>query len=213
MFMKTFVLAGAAFAVLGASAALAQPAQGQRNAQPLTRALVEQRVDAGFARVDANRDGFVTQEEARTVAQARRGQRGEARGARQAQRGERRAERFAQLDINRDGQISRAEFDARQGLRGGDRAERREARSERRGLRGERRGGGGGGGLFARFGGGLFGQADVDRDGRVSREEARTGALALFARIDTDRDGTVSVEERRAAREGMRAQRQGRRQG
>jgi Ca2+-binding EF-hand superfamily protein len=201
--MKTFIFAGAALAVLGASAALAQPAQGPRNVQPLTRAAVEQRVDAGFARVDANRDGFVTREEARAVAQARRGQRGEARGARQAQRGERRAERFARLDTNRDGQISRAEFDARAGVRGGDRA-------ERRGMRGERRVGGG---MFARFGGGMFGQADANRDGRVSREEARTGALALFARIDTDRDGTVSVEERRAAREGMRAQRQGRRQG
>lgn len=214
--MKKFVFAGAAFAVLGASAALAQPVQGPRNAQPLTRAAVEQRVDAGFARVDANRDGFVTQEEARAVAQARRGQRGEMRGVSQAQRGERRAERFAQLDTNRDGMISRAEFDSRQ-ARGGDRSERREARAERRserqGMRGQRRGGGQGGGMFARFGGGMFNQADANRDGRVSREEARSGALALFARMDTNRDGTVSVEERRAAREGMRAQRQQRRQG
>jgi Ca2+-binding EF-hand superfamily protein len=213
MLMKKFVFAGAALAVLGDSAALAQPALGPRNAQPLTRAVVEQRVDAGFARVDANRDGFVTQEEARAVAQARRGQRGEMRGARQGQRVERRAERFAQLDSNRDGMISRAEFDAHTGVRGGNRAERREARAERQGMRGQRRGGGQGGGMFARFGGAMFGQADANRDGRVSRQEARSGALALFARIDTNRDGTVSVEERRAAREGMRAQRQGRRQG
>jgi opacity protein-like surface antigen len=195
--MKKFVFAGGALAVLGASAALAQPAQGPRNPQPLTRASLEARVDAGFARADANRDGFITLEEARSVAQARRGQRGEGR----AQRGERRAERFAKLDTNRDGMISRAEFDIRQ------------IGAERRGMRGERRGGGQGGGMFARFGGGMFNQADANRDGRVSREEARAGALALFARMDTDRDGTVSPEERRAAREGMRAQRQARRQG
>jgi Ca2+-binding EF-hand superfamily protein len=204
--MKKFVFAGAALAVLGASAAFAHPGPGPRNAQPLTRAVVEQRVDAGFARVDANRDGFVTREEARAIAQARRGQRGEARAARQGQRGERRAERFAQLDTNRDGMISRAEFDARQGVRA-------ERRSERQGMRGQRGGAGQGGGMFARFGGAMFGQADADRDGRVSRQEARSGALALFARVDTNRDGMVSVEERRAAREGMRAQRQGRRQG
>jgi SpoVK/Ycf46/Vps4 family AAA+-type ATPase len=108
--MKKLVFAGAGFAVLGASAAMAHPAQGVRGAQPLTRAVVEQRVEAGFARADANGDGFVTREEARAVAQARHGQ-----------RGERRAERFAQLDANRDGMISRAEFDmpqAREDRRG-----------------------------------------------------------------------------------------------
>ena len=203
--MRKFLFAGAAFAVLGASAVSAHPVQGPRNAQPLTRASLEARVDAGFARVDANRDGFVTQDEARAVAQVRRGQRGEARAERGRQRGERRAERFAQLDTNRDGQISRAEFDSRQALHRGDRAERRSMRAERRG--------GQGGGMFARFGGRMFGQADANRDGRVSREEAQRGALALFARIDTNRDGAISIEERRAAREGMRAQRLGRRQG
>ena len=198
--MKKFLFAGAAFAVLGASAVSAHPVQGPRNAQPLTRASLE-------ARVDANRDGFVTQDEARAVAQVRRGQRGEARSERGGQRGERRAERFAQLDANRDGQISRAEFDNRQ-----VRAGRREVRAERRSMRAERRGGHGGG-MFARFGGRMFGQADANRDGRVSREEAQRGAVALFARIDTNRDGAISIEERRAARQGMRAQRQGRRQG
>jgi Ca2+-binding EF-hand superfamily protein len=79
-------------------------------------------------------------------------------------------------------------------------------------MRGER-GPGQGGGLFTRFGGRMFGEADANRDGRVSRDEARRSALVMFARIDTDRDGTISMEERRAAREGMRAQRQQRRQG
>jgi Ca2+-binding EF-hand superfamily protein len=202
--MKKMLFAGAALAVLGASAVAAQPA-GPRNAQPLTRAAVEARVDAGFARVDADRDGFVTQDEVRAAAEARRGRRGEARGARREQNGERRAAAFARLDANRDGVISRAEFDNRPAMAPGDRAERRALRAGR--------GGGQGGGMFARFGGRAFAAADANRDGRVSREEARSGALALFARVDTDRDGTVSMEERRAAREAMRAGRQQRRQG
>ena len=212
--MKSIVVAGAALVALTASAAVAQPEQ--RGGQPLTRAAVEARVDAGFARADANRDGFITQDEVRAGRQDRRGNRGEARAERREQRGERRAALFARLDANRDGSISRTEFESRQAVRGGDRAERREARSERqadrRSARGERRGGQGGG-LFARFGGRMFGQADANRDGRISRDEARSGALAVFARVDTDRNGTISAEERRAARESMRAQRQQRRQG
>ena len=213
--MKKLVLAGTALAVLTATAAIAQPAQ--RGGQALTRAAVETRVDAGFARADANRDGFLTQEEVRAGRQARKGQRGEGRAERREDRGERRAALFARLDTNRDGSISRSEFETRPAVSSGDRAERREARgerrAERRGVRAERRGGQSGGGMFARFGGRMFGQADTNRDGRVSRDEARSGALAVFARVDTNRDGTISVEERRAAREGMRAQRQGRRQG
>jgi hypothetical protein len=202
--MKTFAFAGAALVALTATAASAHPAERGRFAQPLTRAAVEARVDAGFARADANRDGFVTRDEVRATRGERRGPRGEARTERREQRGERRAERFARLDSNRDGVISRSEFEVRQGARGGH-AERRSHRAERRG--------GEGGGLFARFGGRMFNQADVNHDGRVSRDEARRGALALFARVDTNRDGAVSLDERRAAREGMRAQRQQRRQG
>jgi Ca2+-binding EF-hand superfamily protein len=203
--MKKIVLAGAALAVLGATAVSAHPGPGA--AQPLTRAAVEARVDAGFARADADRDGFVTQQEARAVAEVRRGQRRDMRAGRQDQRAERRGALFARLDANRDGMISRDEFENRPALRGG--AER----GERRALRGQRRGGQGGGGMFAGLGGRMFGEADANRDGRVSREEARTGALALFARLDSDRDGAISLAERRAARERMRAQRQQRRQG
>jgi len=217
--MKKFAFAGAALIALAATAASAQPAERGRFAQPLTRAAVEARVEAGFARVDANRDGFVTQDEARAMGQARRAQRqnrgGDHAGQRAERRegqGERRAEAFARLDANRDGMISRAEFDNRQRLAGGDRAERRQDRAERQATRGERRGGGGGG-MFARFGGRAFGAADANRDGRVSRAEARTGALALFARVDTDRNGTISVEERQAARASMGGQRQQRRRG
>jgi hypothetical protein len=217
--MKTRFIAAVALAALTATAASAQPAERGRFAQPLTRAALQARVDAGFARVDANRDGFIAQDEARAAGQARRAGRGDRggdragqRAERSEQRGERRAEVFARLDTNRDGMINRAEFENRQRLGREERAERRADRAERRGVRGERRGGQGGG-MFARFGGRAFGAADVNHDGRVSRAEARNGALALFARVDTNRDGAISADERRVAREGMRSQRQGRRQG
>jgi hypothetical protein len=214
--MKTLMIAGVALAALTATAASAQPAQRGDFAQPLTRAALEARVDAGFARADANRDGFIGQDEARAAGQARRAGRGDRGGDRAGQRGEqrgqRRAEAFARLDTNRDGVINRGEFENRQRLGREERAERREDRAERRGVRGERRGGGGGG-IFARLGGRAFQAADVNNDGRVSRAEARNGALALFARVDTNRDGAISADERRIARESMRSQRQGRRQG
>jgi hypothetical protein len=205
------MIAGVALAALTATAAMAQPAQRGGFAQPLTRAALEARVDAGFDRADANRDGFIAQNEARAAGQARRAARGDRGGDRAGQRGERRAEAFARLDTNRDGVINRSEFENRQRLGREERAERREDRAERRGMRGERRGGGGG--IFARLGGRAFQAADVNNDGRVSRAEARNGALALFARVDTNRDGAISAVERRTAREGMRSQRQSRRQG
>ena len=198
--MKKIVLAGAAVAALVSTAALAQARQA---GQPLTRDAVAARVDARFARLDANRDGAVTQDELRARSQARKEGRGERREQRQAQRGERRADAFARLDADRDGSISRAEFEARPQLSREQRIERRQNRAERRGARGERRGGG----LFAPFGGRLFQTADSDRDGRVTRAEARQGALAMFDRVDSDRDGTISQDERRAARQAMGGQR------
>lgn len=201
--MKTFALAGAALLALTATVSAAQVVPG-RSAQPLTRAHLQARVDAGFARVDVNRDGFVTQDEAQAGRQGR-GMRQDRRGARMGQRAGGRVQAFARLDLNHDGVLNQAEFENRQRLGGGD-------RGERRALRGQRRGGGGGG-MFARFGGRAFGAADANHDGRVSRDEAQRGALTLFARVDTNRDGAISIEERQAARQFMRGQRQNRRQG
>lgn len=203
--MKKFVFAGAAVAALLSTAAAAQ--DGQRGGEPLTRDAVASRVEAAFARLDVNRDNILTQDEVRAQAEARRSQRGERREQRQADRGDRRADQFARLDANRDGSISRSEFESRPALDRQQRSERREARGERRGQRD-----GGGGGLFARLGGRQFQAADANGDGRLTRQEARRGALMLFDRVDTDRDGTISQEERRAAREAFGGQRQQRRQ-
>lgn len=197
--MKKLFFAGAALAALAAVPASAQPgAEGRRGpAQPLTRAAVEAQVEARFARADSNRDGFVTQEEVRVRAEARRAQR-------QERRGERREQRFERLDANNDGSISRAEFNERPALRGGDREERRATRGERRGQRFARRGGRGGGFMMARFGARAFAAMDLNRDGRVALAEAERAALERFDRLDSNRDGTIGLEERQAAREAFR---------
>jgi hypothetical protein len=182
---KIFLLAAAGTALL-ASPTVAQPDAVEGGARPeMTRTSVEGRVRDAFARVDANRDGFVTQSEAEASRAA-------ARAGRQEQRSERRDALFARLDANKDGAISRAEFDAPRG----DRAERR---AERREARGERRAGRGGHGGFVRFGGKAFERSDDNKDGRVSLQEATAQALTRFDRIDANRDGTISGDERRAA--------------
>ena len=188
--MMKLAIAGIAV-MLAAIPALAQSQGDARRgpAQPLTRAEVQSRVEARFARLDSNRDGFVTQAEVRAGIDARRAQR-------QAQRGERRAQLFARLDANGDGSISRQEFEARPQLRGGDRAERRGQRlAQRRGPGGAR-----GGGIGAGFGLRAFAMLDANSDGRVSLAEANARALARFERVDLNRDGTITPEERRAAR-------------
>jgi Ca2+-binding EF-hand superfamily protein len=181
---KIFLLAATGTALL-ASPTLAQPDPVDAGARPeMTRTSVEGRIRNAFTRVDANRDGFVTQPEAEASRAA-------GRAGRQEQRSERRDALFAKLDANKDGAISRAEFDAPRGDRAEKRAERREARGER----GPRRGGQG----FVRFGGKAFERFDGNKDGRVSLQEATEQALTRFDRIDANRDGTISVDERRAA--------------
>lgn len=203
--MKTFILAGAAFAVLAAIPASAQPGGQMRGQAELTRAEMQQRVQARFARADANRDGFLTRDEAPARRQGVRGEGREDRGERRAERRERRSELFARLDSNRDGVISRGEFENR--AQRGDRAERRAFRAERMERRGHRAGvrGQRGGGGFGRFD-----TVDRNRDGRISLAEAQAGALARFARLDLNRDGRVTREERQRARDQRREGRRGR---
>lgn len=199
--MKTLFLAGAALAVLASAPAAAQPGgEGRgRFAQPQTRAQVEARVEARFARADSNRDGFVTREEVSDRAEARRAER-------QENSGERRAKRFERLDSNSDGMISRSEFDS-----AGGRGEGRQASDgERRGGRFAHRGGRGRPGVMGSgFGGRAFAMMDLDRDGRVALAEARRIALQRFDRADSNRDGTISVEESQAARAALRERRRG----
>ena len=217
--MKRFALAGVALAALVAIPAVAQvggdgPA---RKAEPITRASVQAAVQARFAKVDADRDGYVTRAEADARAAQARGERQERMAQRRERMAERRAGLFDRLDSDKNGSISRAEFDAhaaaraeRRAQRGGDGEMRvRRAMRHARMMRGHRMGAMGG----ARFGGAMFERLDADKDGRVSLAEASARALQMFDKADADRNGTVTIEERRAAWQRFREERQGRRGG
>lgn len=189
--MKKIALIGAAAAALLSSPLFAQPERGQPGPRAeVSRAEVEARVRDNFARLDANRDGFVTQDETDTFRQSRRAER-------QERRGDRREAVFARLDANRDGSISRDEF-----FNGRNLAERGGPRGLRAGRPGERFGGRGPG--MARRGGPapgmMFARLDADHDGRVSLAEATSARLRLFDRADLNRDGRVTPEERQTLR-------------
>lgn len=231
--MTRLLLGGAATAaILVAGVAVAQTtapvpaAPRSKAAQPQTRADVQARIARQFARLDANRDGFVTRTEA------------EALTAKRAARTDRRAERrarhldpaaiFGRLDSNKDGRITRAEAEAARNAHvvakegqpakahavafGGlfNRADtnrdgaitRAEFDAAPKRLRGPRHAG-----AHRGFAGRMFETADANKDGRVSLAEAQQVALQHFDRADLNRDGTLTREERRQARQLMRAQR------
>ena len=202
------------------------PPRAERPAK--SRADVQAAVARRFTRMDANRDGFITQAEADALRAAR--------GERIRQRADKRASRrgpatmFARLDANKDGNITRAEADSARSARmvargkpakahamapGGlfDRADSnrdgRISRAEldaappRAGKRGDMRHAG----MRHGVGGRLLGMGDADKDGRVSLAEAQQAALTRFDRWDLNRDGQVTRDERRQAREQRRAQR------
>ena len=200
--MKAYLLGAAAAAVaLAVVPALAQVAPApapapQVHRAPMaakvqTRAEVQAKVAEHFARLDTNRDGFVTRAEADAVREQRREKLVE-------RRQERRGQMFDRLDTNRDGALSRSEFEA-----GGGRREQRIARREGRpgamhAMRAMRMGP-----LHGR----MFETADANRDGRVSLQEATDAALRHFDSADLNRDGQITREERIQVRQRLRAER------
>lgn len=145
---------------------------------------------AWFARFDADRDGQVTAAEARAGAQRWRRERRAARfaardrdhdGSVSARELGATPRRFAWLDRDADGRLTPTEL-AREGeasrCSGGEEAALRSAVWRR----------------------------DLDRDGRVTRQEALRAADLRFARKDHDRDGVLTHEPApRRSRSGERA--------
>ena len=224
--MKFILIAAAAGSALALAPALAQTTQqapaagGKRGLVVETRKDAQARAQRLFARLDTNRDGFVTQAESDAL-QAQRGARQQQRAARQAQRRDP-AAMFARLDSNKDGQITRAEAEAARTARAARKGGQQPAKTQAVAF----------GNLFERAdadrdgnisqaefqaapqrqrkeakqagrrasGGRMFAAGDLDKDGRVSLSEVQQLALKRFDRLDRNRDGTVTPEERKQAR-------------
>jgi hypothetical protein len=172
----------------------------------MTRDEVAQHVRKLFARLDTNKDGFLTKDEVDAMHQKMMSMHGAMKGrpGDGFQRPDR-AAMFDRLDTNHDGSISRQEFMAAQPqlehramiFRNGP-----DGRSGEPGMKMHMRGMGMGG-----FGGHLFEMADANHDGRVSLQEAEAAALAHFDRADLNHDGKLTPEERRQAHQLMHGER------
>ncbi|HEX6742228.1 MAG TPA: EF-hand domain-containing protein [Sphingomicrobium sp.] len=229
------LLLGGAIAAIVAAAAVAQPApppppgvaQGTQAAPQIqtfvhrmpmkteTRDEVTAHVREMFARLDANKDGAVTREEADAAHRAMAGEmhkftkRFEAGDFPHPDRGA----MFDRLDTNKDGSISRQEF----------MSARPEVRREshvfvmRDGAGPVEVGGepGAPGVKVMRFHHSGFGigmhkkmfeRADANHDGRVSLQEMTAAALRHFDEADSNHDGKLTPEERMKMHEGRRMQ-------
>lgn len=146
--------------------------------QPMTRAEMIQKVQDHFAKLDSNKDGFVTKAEMDAAQAAMRGKMADRMKQRESGM-------FDRMDANHDGSISRAEFDAAH-----------TAMAARMGDKGMA--------MHAAMAGRMFGAADANKDGRVSLQEATGAAAAHFDRLDSNHDGTLTPDEMRAGHKGMR---------
>jgi Ca2+-binding EF-hand superfamily protein len=197
--MKKLLIGASMLALAVPALAQVPPAsapQTQHAMKVQTRADVQAKVAEHFARMDANRDGFVTKAEADAAAQAFRGKHAEHRGERSA---EWRGQAFERLDANRDGAITRAEWDAAQAQRQqrvAARDQNGDGRPDRAGI--EHRGMGG-------FGGHMFTMADANHDSQVSLQEAQAAALQHFDMVDANHDGRITPEERMQMHQRMQA--------
>jgi Ca2+-binding EF-hand superfamily protein len=220
--MAKFLLGGAALAAVAGLVAIA-PAGGQPVQPPMvkptpavplhTRAQVAAHVTTMFQRLDTNRDGFITRAETQAAmgnpANRQTGRPGANRSP--EQRVAKRAKAFDRLDANGDGMISRDEFARAPAIRQQQRLAENGGQIRHPGhpgVFGKRPMGGMGLGVpMAGLRGRMFEMADVNRDGRVSLQEATAAAYRHFDMIDANRDGQVTREERLQARQPMRVQR------
>lgn len=212
--MQKFLLGSiAAAALAAATVAIAQPATPAVPApvvhpgphpmpvdvlQPQTRNGVVEKVREHFAELDTNRDGYLTKEEAQAGHAKMKMMRMEhIKSAKTHAPMKDPGAMFDRLDANHDGAISREEFASGHQTRHAMRVDRDgEGQPDRRmhAMRGH----------GMRLGGRMFDEADVNRDSRVSLQEATDAALKHFDMADTNRDGTLTREERQQMRVKMK---------
>ena len=175
----------------------------------MTRDEVVNHVRDMFARLDTNRDGYLTREEIDAVGTKMMGMHGDIE-KRFAERGATMPDRgamFDGLDANHDGSISRQEYMAAQPQL----QERRVFMMREGSAPGEPGKPGMMGmhmhGMGMHMGGRLFDMADANHDGRVSLAEAQAAMLAHFDKADLNHDGKITPEERSQAHQFMRQRR------
>lgn len=179
--MKYVVLTALA---LGAAA----PAAAQSSNASLSRGAVAGLMQSMFTAADTNRDGYVTAAEA-TAAKAAADSSRDQRRRNYALRHDANY-LFAASDSNRDGSLSRGEYDAMYATivrahAAHASAPRTTASAPRMGLR---------------MDGKRFARADVNKDGRLSLQEAVAVGYFYFDRMDSNRDSLVTPAERAAYR-------------
>jgi len=216
--MKKALLAGVAAAAFAATApSIAQnapaaapaaltPAPHGMMAREQTRDEVVAMVREHFAKLDTNRDGFVVKAEADAARDQMKAKFAEHRAERKEHRQERtelrREHTFERIDSNNDGSISRAEFDSAHAQHDAQMAHRGPEGAPRgRMLHGMMKGG------MAGMHGQMFEMADLNKDGRVSLQEAQDAAVRHFDMADTNKDGRITREERIERHKQMRVER------
>ena len=183
-----------------------------------TRADAVAHVREMFAKLDTNKDGYITKEETEASHRAMAGDMHEKFAKRFADGDFPHLDRgamFDKLDTNKDGSITRQEFMAAQPqfkerreivMRSGDGPGDGDAPVEMEGGPGEPHvkimRTHGMGGMHGR----MFESADVNHDGRVSLEEMTNAAVQHFDAADANHDGTLTPEERMQMHQRMKAE-------